>query len=177
MDELFLKNKHKKLIFYTIGIILILAFMEFSFGMTSAFAVNSILLIFVLQITIVDIKEYIVPDESIIAMLLLGLIIFPVNPYVSFVTAVIGFFGLGGIMFLLSKVSEGQIGMGDAKLIAVLGLWLGIKSCFMVFLYALILGGIYGLVLMAVRHINRKTEIPFVPFVLAGIVIEMFMKF
>lgn len=177
MDNVILNEKKQYLAIYILGVVAIVAFMYYFFGLSSAFAINSIVSIFVFLAMIIDIKEYIIPDEIIVAMTILGLITYPINPYTTVLSSLIGFVGFGGIMMFLSKISEGQVGMGDAKLLAVLGIWLGFKSCFMVFLYALILGGLYGMLLMVVRRITKKTEIPFVPFVMMGIVIEMFMKF
>ena len=65
----------------------------------------------------------------------------------------------------------GGMGMGDVKLAAVLGLYLGflgwgnlLVGAFAAFLF----GGVFGLALMLVRRAGRKTAIPFGPWMILG---------
>jgi leader peptidase (prepilin peptidase)/N-methyltransferase len=68
------------------------------------------------------------------------------------------------------------MGFGDVKLAGVLGLYLGwlgwaevVAGGFLGFL----LGGVIGLGLMAVRRADRKSQIPFGPFMLAGALVAI----
>lgn len=83
---------------------------------------------------------------------------------------------LGGVvgfaaMFVLHVLSPRSMGFGDVKLSFVLGLalgWLGwgqlVLGLFLAFLY----GAVVGVVLMVLRRRGRKDQVPFGPFLAAG---------
>ena len=81
---------------------------------------------------------------------------------------------LGGGMFLLAHfLSRGGVGMGDVKLFAVTGWYVGAGSIMpLVFLTALI-SAAYSIVMLLLKKIKLKEEIPFAPFVLAGTILTM----
>jgi Flp pilus assembly protein protease CpaA len=124
-----------------------------------------------------DIKEHYFSNEFVWLMLAFGIILIPTNPFVSLLNVLLGVALLGGGMAGLSVITKGQIGMGDAKLFAILALYFGAKSAFMILMYSLILSAIVSLVLITVKRAGRKTEIPFVPFIALGVIVELFMKF
>jgi leader peptidase (prepilin peptidase)/N-methyltransferase len=69
------------------------------------------------------------------------------------------------------------MGMGDVKLAAVLGLYLGflgwgnlLVGAFAAFLF----GGLFGLALMLARRAGRKTAIPFGPWMILGAWVGVF---
>ncbi|MBQ7674206.1 MAG: prepilin peptidase, partial [Alphaproteobacteria bacterium] len=71
----------------------------------------------------------------------------------------------GGFFFLfLAFISKGALGGGDIKLIAALGLWLGIKALLTVVIYGAIAGGIAALLLMLCRIIKRTQYIAYGPY-------------
>ncbi len=81
---------------------------------------------------------------------------------------------LGGGLFLIAHlISRGGVGMGDVKLFAVIGTYVGAGSIMpLVFLTALA-AALYSLVMLALKKVSMKEEIPFAPFVLAGVILAM----
>ncbi|TFD71891.1 A24 family peptidase [Cryobacterium sp. Hb1] len=84
-------------------------------------------------------------------------------------TALIGAAALFGLYLALALISPGGMGLGDVKLAGLLGLYLGylgwgplIVGAFGAFL----LGGVFGLVLLATRKAKRRSGIPFGPWML-----------
>lgn len=76
---------------------------------------------------------------------------------------------VSGAVFLLAYVvSRHAIGMGDVKLIALIGLFLGFRVTYFVMLAALILSAVYGGVMVLRKKKSVKDEIAFGPFVAAG---------
>lgn len=80
-----------------------------------------------------------------------------------------------GILFAfylaLALARPGGMGLGDVKLAAVLGLylgWVGWGALAVGAFAAFLIGGIVGLLLIAVRRARRGTGIPFGPWMLAG---------
>ncbi len=78
---------------------------------------------------------------------------------------------LGFGVILLSKVTGGKIGLGDGILLCVTGLGLGFWTNTELFGLALFLAAVLSILLLILRLVDRKKNIPFVPFLLAGYVI------
>lgn len=72
---------------------------------------------------------------------------------------------------LLRVIRPGGMGGGDVKLAGVVGLclgWLGWGALVVGTFAAFLLGGVFGILLILARRANRRTAIPFGPFMLAG---------
>lgn len=74
----------------------------------------------------------------------------------------------GCVCLMLSRISQEALGYGDSMLILVIGISLGLERCMTLVCWAFILSGIWALILLVVRRIGRKREMPFVPFLLIG---------
>lgn len=77
-------------------------------------------------------------------------------------------FGLYALLWLLRP---GAMGMGDVKLAGLVGLhlgWLGWAAVAVGATAAFILGGLYGVGLIATRRAGRKTALAFGPWMIAG---------
>lgn len=90
-----------------------------------------------------------------------------------FIAAALGALAGGGMFLLAYVLSRGGIGMGDVKLFAVLGFYLGTGSIFTVVFLTVVLSAAYSIVMLIRRKIKLKEEIPFAPFVLAGTLLAM----
>jgi leader peptidase (prepilin peptidase)/N-methyltransferase len=87
----------------------------------------------------------------------------------------------GAALFLLYAVLwfayPKGMGLGDVKLAGVLGVYLGYLgwgSLAVGAFLGFVLGGVFGITLMAVSRANRKTKIPFGPFMIAGALVAVF---
>ena len=86
-------------------------------------------------------------------------------------TGLIGGAALFGLYLLMALLYPGGMGLGDVKLAGLLGLylgWLGWGSLAVGAFSAFLLGGLFSLVLLLTRRANRKSGIPFGPWMLAG---------
>lgn len=91
--------------------------------------------------------------------------------------ALLGMAVLFGLYFTLVFAYPAGMGFGDVKLAGVLGLylgWLGWGPVAVGTFAAFVLGGVTGLVLMALGRAGRKSAIPFGPFMLAGALVGVF---
>ena len=116
-----------------------------------------------LLMTVTDFEQQVILDEMVLTFALLGLCyVFHLQlPLTNHLLASIG----GGLFFLfLAFISKGALGGGDIKLIAALGLWLGIKALLTVVIYGAIAGGIAALLLMLCRIIKRTQYIAYGPY-------------
>lgn len=74
---------------------------------------------------------------------------------------------LGGLLFCLTFTG---LGMGDVKLGGLLGLVLGFQAGASALFLAGLTCGLVGLVLLAARRVQRRTLLPFAPFLGLGVV-------
>ncbi|WP_377010183.1 prepilin peptidase [Cryobacterium melibiosiphilum] len=91
--------------------------------------------------------------------------------------ALIGGAALFALYLLLALIYPGGMGLGDVKLAGVLGLylgWLGWGELFVGAFGAFLLGGLFGVILLAFRKAGRKSSIPFGPWMLAGAWVGIF---
>lgn len=79
----------------------------------------------------------------------------------------------GVFCLLLSFLTRQGIGYGDSILIMINGLSLGAEVCLHILLTALFWAGIWGMIQWRFFNKDKKTEIPFVPFLLIGLIIQL----
>ena len=77
---------------------------------------------------------------------------------------------LGAVLVAVSKWSKEALGIGDALLILMIGMGMGIYQTALVVFYALFVTSVVCAVLLMMKRVGKKTRIPFVPFLLLGYV-------
>lgn len=135
--------------------------------------IHGILLVFVGKLAVEDWKTKLLSNKVLCVMAAGGALLCPFNSMATLSGVLAGMVGIGGGLALLSRISDGQVGMGDAKLFACISLYLGFGGTLIVLIYAMIFAALAGLTLLLFKRADRRTPIPFVPFVLAGIAAEM----
>ncbi|MFF2652104.1 prepilin peptidase [Streptomyces sp. NPDC058045] len=89
----------------------------------------------------------------------------------SWPLALLGGLVLGAAYFLLFLINPSGMGFGDVKLALALGAalgWYGWSILVTGAALGLLLGGVYGIGLMALRKAGRRSSIPLGPFMLGG---------
>ena len=89
----------------------------------------------------------------------------------AFAGALAGGAALFVFYFIIALVQPRGMGMGDVKLAAVLGLylgWLGWGVVAVGAFAAFLLGGVFAIALLIIRRAGRRTAIPFGPWMIAG---------
>lgn len=136
-----------------------------------------------IALALIDLDTRRLPNVIVLPSLLAGIVLLGAAALVrgdlwALVGAGIGGAALFALYFILAFASGGRgMGMGDVKLAAVLGLYLGFLGwgqlwvgAFAAFLF----GGVFGLVLMLARRAGRKTAIPFGPWMILGAWVGVF---
>jgi leader peptidase (prepilin peptidase)/N-methyltransferase len=127
-------------------------------------------------LALIDIDTHTLPNRIVLPSLLVGIALLGAasvfgSDYGALIRAVIGAAALSLAYAIMAFAYPGGMGFGDVKLASVLGLFLGylgweqlIVGAFGAFL----LGGVFSLGLLALRKANRKSGIPFGPWMLGG---------
>ena len=74
----------------------------------------------------------------------------------------------GGLLIFISFLSRGQIGIGDGAVVLITGVAIGIGNIVIVLTGALLLISVFSMLMLLLGKLNRKSTLPFVPFVFAG---------
>jgi leader peptidase (prepilin peptidase)/N-methyltransferase len=124
-------------------------------------------------ITITDLEQRIIPNKILLVGAILCLAIaVPTDPG-GLPERAIAAAAAGGLLFATALAYPAGMGLGDVKLAAVMGLFLG-RAVAPAILVALLAGSVVGLALIA-RHGSkaRKMAIPFGPFLAFGSVVAL----
>lgn len=129
----------------------------------------------------IDFRLMIIPDVISLPMIALTPVVAWLHPDLTLMTAVVGAVAGGGILYFIAWAywlirKEVGMGMGDVKLLAGIGGWLGYQAIIPTVFYGSILGTILGLSAMAFkRSLNMKSAVPFGPFLAVGAIIHLLM--
>lgn len=145
-----------------------------AYGPTWDSALAAATLSLFLILVVYDLREMEVPEVIswiLLAVVLLGRIILHYDIASSII---IGGLISGGVIAALVFLSKGNwMGDGDIKIAAAIGLILGFPLAIFGIFSAFITGAIVGGVLLIIKAKKGKDQLPFTPFLLAGLLIAM----
>jgi leader peptidase (prepilin peptidase)/N-methyltransferase len=134
-----------------------------------------VLVTFLVPIAVIDLDQRIIPNKlTAPAALLAPVLGLALDP--SFVPEqLIAGLAAGLFFFLPAAINPKGMGMGDVKLAAVLGLYLG-RSVGLAVLIALVVGTVVGAAIVARYGTTRgrKMAVPFGPFLALGAIVAVF---
>ncbi len=144
------------------GVLFLLSYRRFGFGSQLPFAL--MLAGTVVAISAIDLEHRRIPNVIVLPAAVVGLVSALVTRSVSIHEALLGM-AVGTLALgLLSIVSRGGMGMGDAKLLGMVGAWAGWRGMLLTLFGASVVASAIGLALIACRVIGRRQPIPFGPF-------------
>ncbi len=124
-------------------------------------------------ITLTDLEQRIIPNKILIVAAALGTAIAAVGDPGSLPERAISAAAAGGLLFGAALAYPRGMGLGDVKLAAVMGLFLG-RNVAPAILVALLAGSLVGLAMIARDGAGaRKKAIPFGPFLALGGVVGL----
>jgi leader peptidase (prepilin peptidase) / N-methyltransferase len=119
----------------------------------------------------------VLPSYAVAAVLLL-LPAVAEGEWHAYVRALLGGAALFAVYFALALAYPAGMGFGDVKLAGVLGIylgWLGWGELAVGAFLGFLLGGVWGVALLMAGRAGRKSAIPFGPFMLAGVLLAVFV--
>jgi leader peptidase (prepilin peptidase) / N-methyltransferase len=125
---------------------------------------------------LIDIDTHRLPDAIVLPSYLVGVVLFTLaaifsGDYSALLRAGVGMAVLWTAYLLMALAYPGGMGFGDVKLAGLLGMflgWVGWGPLLVGAFAAFLLGGLFSLALLAARKVDRKSGIPFGPWMLAG---------
>ena len=148
------------------------------FGFSSTTILFFILSIGFLIIFFIDLKHFIIPNEITYPLMMLGFLksFVPnlnLNLFPNFINSLIGgFFGyviIWLVIFIYKKFRNKEgMGLGDAKLVSVIGFWFGWVSIPFVIFFSSAIALIKVIPDLIRNKKNLSSEIPFGPYLIVG---------
>ena len=127
----------------------------------------------------IDLEHQILPNVITLPGIVIGLLLSLIAPP-GWKDALIGAALGGGILYAIAGAyylwrREEGMGMGDVKMLAMIGAFLGWKAVLVTLILASFSGAIIGVLLMAAQRGNMKFALPFGTFLALGAVFAMFV--
>lgn len=123
-------------------------------------------------VTAEDLTEQKIPDRYHLMILALAGISCFTMPEVSLASRALGFLCVSVPLLAAALIVPGAFGGGDVKLMATCGAFLGWRMTLVSTVIAFFLGGIWCVVLLALKKIGRKGRIAFGPFLCVGMALR-----
>ena len=165
--------------------ILFFTIIYFLYGITLTTILLMILSLSFIIIFFIDLKHFIIPNEITFSMMALGFLksfdpnlnsLFP-NYINSLIGGLLGYGIIWSIIYFYKQVRKKEgMGLGDAKLFAVIGFWFGwIAIPFIIFLSSII--ALLSVVPSLLKNSRTmSSQIPFGPYIIIGTLIYLFFE-
>ena len=165
--------------------ILFFSIIYFLYGITLTTLLLMILSLSFIIIFFIDLKHFIIPNEITFSMMVLGFLksfdpnlnsIFP-NYINSLIGGLLGYGIIWSIIYFYKQVRKKEgMGLGDAKLFAVIGFWFGwLAIPFIIFLSSVI--ALLSVVPSLLKNSRTmSSQIPFGPYIIIGTLIYLFFE-
>ncbi|MGI9533715.1 MAG: prepilin peptidase [Thermodesulfobacteriota bacterium] len=179
----------------------LLTLLFYKYGITVMTFIYMILILSLIVITFIDLEHMIIPNIITFPGILIGFAynliitdwglflrvlkhldlnnIFYIIPRIPALNSFFGILIGGGSLLLIAylykliRKNEGM-GMGDVKLLAMLGAFLGINGVFFIILISSLAGSVVGITMILINKGNLKVALPYGPFISLGAILFIF---
>jgi prepilin signal peptidase PulO-like enzyme (type II secretory pathway) len=123
---------------------------------------------FLIGISVYDVRRHRIPNVAVYPAVLVATAVAFVRPDGAWWTFLLSGLGAAAFFIVLGSLSRGSMGMGDAKLAALIGLVAGWPAVLVALFVAFALGAVTGVLLMAIGRLGRRDPLPFAPALAVG---------
>ena len=133
---------------------------------------NTLVVLLLVLVIFLDIRYFIIPDKIAILLTAATIGLKTLGNNEDFLYLLISALGLTAFFAILFLVSKGRwIGLGDIKLIFLIGLLLGYPMGYIAIVSSVWLAALFSMALLVVKKATMKTEVPFGSFLSATTII------
>lgn len=144
-------------------------------GEGTEIALGLVFVTMLLAVTLTDLDQRIIPNKVLLVGAAAAVVIVGVGDPSSFPERAIAAAAAGGVFFLAALAYPQGMGLGDVKLAAVMGLFLG-RNVAPALIVALLSGSLVGIAMIAREGAAaRKRALPFGPFLAFGGVVGLLL--
>ncbi|MDR0956916.1 MAG: A24 family peptidase [Endomicrobium sp.] len=163
-----------------------LEFLFYKFSFSFQFLLFFLLVYSLILVSVIDYFHRIIPTLVSIGLIIVGFIFSFLNEIlgevylVRYINCLLGIFAGGSTLFIIGFLGQliykkEVIGGGDINLMAGVGAFIGWERALIAIFLAAVFGSIIGLILIAIKKIERKDYIPFGPFLSTASFITIFL--
>ena len=173
----------------------------YKYGITLETFIYVLLTLSLIVISFIDLEHFIIPNVITFPGIAIGLLynflitdwgllfkilpkidlgnIFYIVPRIPALNSLFGIIVGGGTLLLIAytykliRKREGM-GMGDVKLLAMLGAFLGVNGVFFIILVSSLVGSVIGIAIILLQKGNMKLALPYGPFISLAAIIFLF---
>lgn len=152
-------------------------------GVTARAVAGGVFIVLLVQVLVFDARHRLILNKVIYPAVVAAFVLAPFSPLMGgtwsgkLLSALLGALLGGGVFYVLVMISQGGVGLGDAKLTMFIGAVLGLlqprEPTVRALLYGIFLGGVIATVLLVTRIRRLKDYIPYGPFLCLGAVLAV----
>jgi len=159
------------------GVLFLSLFLKF--GLTREVIVFLFLAALLVVITFIDIEYQLILNKITLPGVLLGAVLTWQLGSAHLWQIGLGLVIGGGSLVLVALLGKGlfgkeSMGMGDVKMAAMIGVFIGAKGVAISLFLGFLIAGIFSFVGMAIKKVRRSSYIPFGPFIAGGTLVYIF---
>ena len=161
----------------TTGVLFAGAFL--SFGPSWEAVIAALFGSLMIALAFIDAEHFVLPDRITLPGIIIGLALQPLIGWTSLTSAALGaaagagiILGMNGLWWLLRRVQG--FGLGDVKMLAMIGAFLGLRGVALTLFISTLFGSLVGLALMVRGKIQMRSRLPFGVFLAIGAIVSLF---
>lgn len=155
----------------------LLVLIYIKYGFSEDFIITAVLTLFLIPISMIDIDRGLILNKLVIPCFLVGIIMILTLQFEHWINSLYGVL-TGGIFFLILALTgkflfkKESIGMGDAKLLITVGVYIGLSGIFLTIILCAFISGAFVITGFMLKKIHMGDKIPFGPFIAISSVIS-----
>ena len=149
------------------------------FGLSSEIIAFLFLALLLVVISFIDIEFQLILNKITVPGIILGAILTWQFCSLGIFQIVLGLLLGGGLLIAIAFLGKGlfgkeSMGMGDVKMAAMIGVFLGAKGIALALFLGFLIAGLFSFIGIALKKMQRTSYIPFGPFIAAGTLVYIF---
>lgn len=139
--------------------------------------VSELLTFFLIVVeSVSDIRKREIKISYVIAISIVGIVMSLFGAKENIVSMLLGV-SIGVFIYVLSIITSGGVGRGDAFMLCATGTLLGFEKNLILFLSSLLLCALFSAFLLVAFKADKNQKLPFIPFMIPGFVMLVLFRY